>query len=196
VSAPLLKFPSTFFFFAMDPFVGEIRIMPYSFITNGWAQCSGQLLAINRYTALFALLGTTYGGDGRTTFALPNLNGRAVVGAGQGPGLSSYPQGTVVGTETVTLNQTQLPAHTHAIGPLTVPVNSANATVVSPAGAVFAEVPGSSAFGGGTANGPMAAGLLSGTTDAIGSSTPHENRMPHLALSYVIALQGVFPQRQ
>lgn len=180
----------------MDQFIGEIRLLPYSFAPNNWARCNGQLISISQNTALFALLGTTYGGDGRTTFALPNLNGRAVVGAGQGPGLSSYPQGTAVGTEAVSLTQAQLPAHTHTIGPVTIPVNSANANVVSPAGAVFAKVAGSSAFGGGTANGPMAAGLLNGTTDSIGGGTPHENRMPFLAVAYCIALTGIFPQRQ
>lgn len=181
-----------------DPFVGELRIMPYggtgTYIPNGWAQCNGQLLQIRQYTALFALLGTTYGGDGRTTFAVPNLNGRTPIGMGQGPGLSSYPMGATSGTESVTLQSTQLPAHTHALGTATVPVGGAS-TAASPAGAYLGTV-SPAAYGQGTANGPMAAGTISGPTTAVGGNQPHENRQPYLALNYYIALQGVFPQRQ
>ena len=181
----------------MDPFLGEIRIMPYSFAPRGWLPCQGQLMSIAQNTALFSLLGTQYGGDGRTTFALPDLRGRAVVGKGQGPGLSDYPQGIQIGTETVTLQSTQLPAHIHALGTVTVPVNNGAPGVTSPAGAFFAKVNGSSAFGAGTGNGPMAANMLTGTTSQVGGNTAHENRMPYLALGYCIATQGaVFPQRQ
>jgi microcystin-dependent protein len=179
----------------MDPFLGEIRIMPFPFTTRGWAACDGRLIAISQNTALFALLGTQYGGDGRTTFALPDLRGRAIVGAGQGPGLSSYPQGTRIGTETVTLNSTQLPAHTHALGTPTVAVSGATATASSPAGGFFTKV-SPETFGTGTGNGPMAANMVNGPTTAVGGSQAHENRMPYLTLSYFIAVQGVFPQRQ
>ncbi|GAB2866373.1 phage tail protein [Hymenobacter ruber] len=183
----------------MDPFVGEIRIMPYggsssNFTTNGWAPCSGQLLAIRQYTALFSLLGTTFGGNGTTTFGLPDLRGRAIVGMGQGPGLSSYPQGTQVGTETVTLDQTQMPAHTHTLGTATVAVGG-SATAASPAGGYFGAVSGGDAFGSGS-TGTMAANMVNGPTTVIGGSQPHDNHQPYLALGYFIALQGIFPPRQ
>lgn len=181
-----------------DPFVGELRIMPYggtgTFIPNGWAQCNGQLLNIRQFTALFSLLGTTYGGNGTTTFAVPDLRGRAVLGQGQGPGLSNYRIGTTAGTETVTLQAAQLPAHTHALGTATVPVGG-TASAASPAGAYMGVVNPPS-YGTGTANGPMAAGTISGTTTAVGSDQAHENRQPYLVLNYYIALQGIFPQRQ
>lgn len=183
-----------------EPFLGEIRIMPYggtgTYIPNGWAQCNGQLLQIRSNTALYALLGTQYGGNGTTTFGLPNLNGRVAVGAGQGAGLSRYIQGGTAGAENVTLQLTEMPAHTHDLGNPLLPVNSANAGVNSPAGAFFSKEPNSGAFGAGTGNGPMAAGMLSGTTSPVGSGQPHENRMPYLVLNYYIATQGEFPQRQ
>ncbi|MDO7849599.1 tail fiber protein [Hymenobacter sp. M29] len=183
-----------------EPFLGEIRIMPFggntNYVPRGWARCNGQLLPIAQNSALYALLGTQYGGDGRSTFAVPNLNGRVILGAGQGAGLSPYPQGTTVGVETVTLQLAEMPAHTHDLGNPLLPVNSAAAGVNSPAGAFFAKEPGSEAFGTGTGNGPMAAGLLSGTTSQAGGSQSHENRMPYLGLNYYIATQGEFPQRQ
>jgi len=180
----------------MDPFVGEIRIMPYgsNFVTRGWLPCQGQILSIQQYTALFALLGVQYGGNGSQTFALPNLNGRAIVGAGQGGGLSSYPQGTQVGTETVTLNSAQLPAHTHGLGTATVAAGG-NATAPTPAGNYFGVVSSGDSFGSGS-TGTMAAGMVSGATTSIGSNQAHDNRPPYLALGYFIATQGVFPQRQ
>ncbi|MDO7851421.1 phage tail protein [Hymenobacter convexus] len=182
----------------MDPFLGEIRIMPYGggYLPRGWARCDGSLLPINQNTALFSLLGTFYGGNGQTTFALPDLRGRAAVGMGQGPGLSSYQIGDRVGTESQSLLQTELPAHTHSLGTVALPVSSANASVASPAGAVFAKEPDSNAFGSGTANGTMAAGVLNGTTNSVGGAQTHENRMPFLVLDYFIATAGVFPARQ
>ena len=184
-----------------EPFLGEIRIMPYggsggNYIPRGWALCSGQLLSIAQNSALYALLGTQYGGDGRTTFALPNLNGRVAVGAGQGAGLSRYTQGATAGVENVTLQLTEMPAHTHDLGNPLLPVNSAAAGVTSPAGAFFSKEPNSGAFGAGTGICPMAAGMLSGTTSLTGGSQPHENLMPYLVLNYYIATQGEFPQRQ
>jgi microcystin-dependent protein len=183
-----------------EPLVGELRIMPYggtspsAFIPRGWAPCNGQLLSIAQNTALFSLLGTAYGGDGRTTFALPDLRGRAAMGQGQGPGLSSYRIGSVAGSENVTLQSSQLPAHTHPIGTATVPVGGAS-TAASPAGAYLGTV-SPAAYGTGTSNGPMAAGTISGPTTAIGGDQGHENRQPYLALNYYIATQGMFPQRQ
>ena len=184
----------------MDPFLGELRIMPYggpsaNYIPNGWAPCNGQLLAISQNSALFALLGTMYGGNGQTTFALPDLRGRAVVGQGQGAGLSNYQQGNVVGTENVTLLTTQLPTHNHPLGTPTVAVSGAAATATSPAGGFFTTV-SPETFGSGTGNGPMAANMVNGPTSSIGGSQPHNNQMPYIGLAYYIATQGIFPARQ
>lgn len=173
----------------MDPFVGEIRIMPYSgnFITRGWAPCNGQTMSIPQNAALFSLLGVTYGGDGRTTFNLPNLNGRAIMGAGNGnrPGIA-------IGTESVTLDNTQTPLHTHSIS-TTVPVAVSGGTQNSAQGGYFTsykqEQYGASASG-------QIANVLSGSTSVVGEGQPHENRMPFLTLGYFIALTGIFPQRQ
>lgn len=179
----------------MDQFLGEIRLLPFNFAPRDWALCQGQLLPIAQNTALFSLLGTQYGGNGVTTFALPDLRGRAAVGMGQGPGLSNYPVGTQAGTENVTLISTEIPAHTHTISNASVPVNAGAATATSPASNFFAKV-SPEAYGPGTANGPMAANLLNGPTAGAGGSQPHENRQPFLVLNYCIALQGEFPQRQ
>lgn len=178
----------------MDPFLGEIRLLPFTFAPRGWALCQGQLIPIRQNTALFALLGTQYGGDGSTTFALPDLRGRAVVGKDQGPGLTNYAQGAMVGTENVTLLASEMPAHVHngaATG--TIPVSVASGTQNSPAGGYFsattAEQYGTADTGNDTAS------MLSGTATAAGGSQPHENRMPFLTLNYCIALQGIFPPR-
>ena len=177
----------------MDPFVGEIRLIAFTFAPRAWALCDGSLLSIQQNTALFALLGTQYGGDGRTTFGLPDLRGRAVVGAGQSAGLTNYTQGTLTGTESVTLLSTNLPAHTHTLS-ATVPVSTAAGTSNSPAGNYFAA--SNSQYGDSVGGGNMATALLNGASVPTGSSQPHENRMPFLVLNYCIALQGVFPQRQ
>ncbi|WP_151089228.1 phage tail protein [Hymenobacter baengnokdamensis] len=178
----------------MDPFVGEIRLMPYTFAPQGWFTCSGQLLAIQQYTALFSLLGTQYGGNGTSTFALPDLRGRACIGAGQGPGLQSYPQGTATGTESVTLLAAEMPVHTHGVS-AAVPVNTGRGTAPSPLNGYFAKT-ASEEYGSTADNGSMAAGVVTGTASPAGSSQPHDNRMPYLPLNYCIAWQGVFPQRQ
>ena len=179
----------------MDPFVGEIRLMPYSFAPRGWQLCDGSLLQIRQNTALFSLLGTRYGGDGQNTFAIPDLRGRAAVGMGQGPGLTNYPQGTKAGTEAVTLQLQQMPAHIHSMtGSATLPASTGSGAKSTPTGNYFAKEPveqyGQAANGGNTK--PM----LNGTTSAAGGGQPHENRMPFLVMNYCIALQGVFPQRQ
>ena len=173
----------------MDVFLGEIRLMPYggNFVTRGWAACNGQLLAINQNTALFALLGTTFGGNGTNTFALPNLNGRAIVGAG-----STYQPGTTQGTETVTLTREQMPSHAHTLS-ATVAVSSANGGQSGASSGYFA-ANAKEQYGEGASG--QTANVLSGTTAPVGSNQPHENRMPFLALGYFIAVQGIFPQRQ
>jgi microcystin-dependent protein len=168
---------------AVTPFIGEISLVPYNFAPRGWAFCQGQILSIAQNTALFSLLGTTYGGNGQTTFALPDLRGRAPIGAGQGPGLSNITLGEQAGLESVTLLTTQIPSHTH-----TAAATQAAATSTRPAGNVPA--------GGGSYN-PTSDGstLASGFIGNTGSGQPHENRPPYLGLNYVIALEGVFPSR-
>ena len=172
--------------------------MAFTFPPRGWLLCQGQLLAIQSNTALFALLGTQYGGDGRTTFALPDLRGRTHVGVGQGAGLSQYSQGAVTGTESVTLQSTEMPAHTHTVNPATMPVSSAPGSQTSPVNTYFAQAAGTPTpmqYGADT-GGNMAADAVSGNSGLTGGGLPHENRMPFLALEYCIATQGVFPQRQ
>lgn len=167
------------------PFIGEVRLFGGNFAPLGWALCQGQLMAISQNDALFALIGTTYGGDGQTTFALPNLAGRIPLHQGQGPGLAPRTMGEQAGTETVTLSASQIPAHTHAlIG------NSAAAAGTSPAGALLAATSVAS-YDTGAAATPMAAGAVG----IAGGSQPHENMAPTLALNYIIALEGIFPSR-
>jgi microcystin-dependent protein len=172
-----------------DPFVGEIRIFPFNFAPLGWALCNGQILPISQYAALFSLLGVAYGGDGRTTFGLPNLPGRAPVSVGQGPGLSLYALGEVGGETAVTVLATQMPAHTHSV----------QAKETPPAAGDGA--PGSSVFLARSTDGLAYAnaadpGLMSPSAISIaGGSEPHNNLMPYLTFNFCIALQGVFPTR-
>lgn len=166
-----------------EPFIGEIRLVPYNFEPRGWAFCNGQLLPISQNTALFSLLGTNYGGDGRTTFALPDLRGRVAVSQGTGPGLSNVVLGEVGGAEQVTLTQAQMPAHGHLAS-----VCGAGATANRPAG----QVP--------SAGGSYAASSDGGTFNPSfvqnsGGSQPVGTRPPYLGLSYIIALEGIFPSR-
>lgn len=170
-----------------DPFIAEIRLFPFNFAPRGWAFCNGQLLAISQNTALFSLLGTTYGGDGITTFALPNLNGRVPMHPGQGPGLSPHDLGEFGGAETVTLLSSEMPAHTHALT-----ASATDAGERSPAGQQPANELGSinsyAAPGGVT---PLAAEAVTPT----GGSQPHNNTQPSLVLAFAIALQGIYPSR-
>lgn len=179
----------------MDPFVGEIRAVGFNFAPRGWALCQGQLLNISQNAALFSLLGTYYGGDGRSTFGLPDLRGRLIVQPGQGAGLSAYQLGQLSGTESETLLATQLPAHTHQASGLTVSASSATTNEVSnPAG----NVPASSNAVQRYSTSPdvqMATGSVTGTATPVGDGGAHPNLLPYLALNYVIALTGIFPQR-
>lgn len=167
------------------PFIGEIRMFGGNFAPRGFAFCNGQLLAIAQNDALFALIGTTYGGDGQTTFALPDLRGRIPVHAGQGPGLSSYSLGESSGTEAVTLTVQQLPAHTHAPQG-----QSAAGSQAGPDGGVWA----SSAQNQFSANAPNAA-MSNAAIGPAGGSQPHDNMAPFQVVSFIIALEGVFPSR-
>jgi microcystin-dependent protein len=173
-----------------DPFVAEIRIFPFNFAPKGWAFCNGQLLPLSQNTALFSLLGTTYGGDGKSTFALPNLQGSAPIHAGQGPGLSLYDLGQEGGSETVTLLQTEMPSHPHSMlsAPTIVAADSdictGNSMGKSSQGNVYSPF-----------SAPSAVQLSPSALAVAGSSLPHNNMMPYLTLNFNIALQGVFPAR-
>jgi microcystin-dependent protein len=168
-----------------NPFIAEIRIFAGNFAPRGWAFCNGQILPISQNTALFSLLGTTYGGDGRTNFALPNLQGRFPMHPGQGPGLSLRSLGEINGSEAVTLTINELPAHAHALNA------AADATSVVPTG-LLPGTPASAKIYGGTSNPTTLAGAAVG---ASGGSQPHNNMQPYLTLNFIIALQGVFPPR-
>jgi len=164
-------------------------IVPYNFAPRGWAFCQGQLLAISQNTALFALLGTTYGGNGITTFGLPDLRGRVPVHVGQGPGLSPYDLGQVGGTETVTLTSGQLAPHTHPANCL-----NANGNQPSPNNNIWSSDLGqANQYGTTKAAGTMAANIIGPSGG--GNNQPHNNIQPYQTLNYVIALQGIFPQR-
>lgn len=166
-----------------DPFLGELKLASFNFAPKGWAQCNGQLMPINQNQALFALLGTTYGGNGTTNFALPNLQGRAPLHRGNGVVL-----GQMAGAETVTLNSSQLPTHTHT---LTASADIANASV--PAGALPAAKPrgGMNRYALDGNDTVMGASSLT----SIGGSQPHQNMQPYTVLMWIIALQGIFPSQ-
>jgi microcystin-dependent protein len=170
-----------------DPFVAEIRIFPFTFPPKGWAFCNGQLLPISQNTALFALLGTFYGGDGKSTFALPGLQGSAPIHQGQGPGLSEYIIGQQGGTQTVSLLESEIPVHTHFLRCAT--QDSADVGLINP-NATFAQAGGGSPYQA-SSNTQLAPQALTPT----GGDLPHNNMMPFLTLNFNIALQGVFPQR-
>lgn len=170
-----------------DPFVAEIRIFPFNFAPKGWAWCNGQLLPISQNTALFSLLGTTYGGDGRTNFALPNLQGRAPMHPGQGPGLSQHDLGETGGSETVTLLQTEIPSHRHQFRANV--LDSADTNAASPTASLALS-------SGGTLY--QTASNVTMDPNAMapaGGSLPHNNMQPYLTMYFNIAMQGVFPPR-
>jgi microcystin-dependent protein len=171
-----------------DPFVAEIRIFPFNFAPKGWAWCNGQLLPISQNTALFSLLGTTYGGDGKSNFALPDLEGRAPMHPGQGPGLSLHDLGETGGSETVTLLQSEIPAHAHTLRAAT---DQADVIVPGPTSSL-ALSSGGTIYATASNLVPMAPQALS----PAGGSTPHNNLMPYLTFYFNIALQGVYPPRQ
>jgi microcystin-dependent protein len=176
----------------MDPFLGEIRLMPYLFTSRGWLPCQGQQMSIQQNTALFSLLGITFGGDGKTTFGLPDLRGRAIVGQGQGPGLRNYSAGEQTGTETVKLALAEMPAHAHAMS-ASVPASNTGGTVASPKGSFFAQE-AVEQYSGTPDGGTMAPTLMYGDTDMVGGGEAHDNMMPYLVLAYCIAIDGVYPQ--
>jgi microcystin-dependent protein len=165
----------------MDPFIGEIKMFGGNFAPQGWAFCDGSLLPISQYDALFSLLGTTYGGDGQTTFALPDLRGRVPIHVN-----SAYPQGAQVGSETVTLTQDQMPAHTHLATALT---NAGSAN--NPGGHVWA---GSTTSDNRYIGSLNAAGTFNpAALQPAGGNQPHDNMQPYLVINFIIALEGIYP---
>jgi microcystin-dependent protein len=171
-----------------DPFVAEIRIFPFNFPPKGWAWCDGQLMPISQNTHLFALLGTTYGGNGKSTFGLPNLQGSAPMHPGQGPGLSPHFLGESGGTQAVTLLQSEIPAHSHGV--LAAPGFVAGDTNI-PGGNAFAKSSQGNVY---TAAGALTQMSFNELTPA-GGDQPHNNMMPYLTCYFNIALQGVDPPR-
>ena len=178
-----------------DPFIGEIMLFAGNYTVNGYAMCDGQLLPINQYQALFSLLGTTYGGNGTTTFGLPDLRGRFPMHFGQGPGLTGHVLGERAGAETTTLTTAQMPTHNHSLGVLSAP-----GTTTSPAGN-FPAVPAAQAASSEDNVTVKAYGAAANTTAAptaigtAGSSQAHSNMNPYLALNFQIALNGIYPSR-
>lgn len=172
-----------------DPYIGEIRMFAGSFAPRGWALCNGQELPISANTALFSILGTQYGGNGRTTFALPNLQGASPMHQGDGPGLTPRSVGETGGEATVTLTQSQLPVHTHTAVGTTTPASSS-----TPEQNLWADAPDR----GGALYSDFSTSLVSMAGNAFspaGSGLPHNNMAPYLAVSFIIALQGIFPTR-
>ena len=206
---------------AQEPFIGEIRWVGFNFAPRGWADCNGQLLPIAQNTALFSLLGTTYGGNGQTTFALPDMRGRVSVHVGMGPGLSNRDLGEVGGAEAHSLSVNEMPAHNHPLGthshtipalPVGLGASSAAATGVDPAGNVLAAAtvtgngnpkvtkiynsgPANVSLGVGGATEPSTTGDATGNTAVAGGSQPHSIMQPFLAVRCIIALEGIFPSR-
>ena len=168
-----------------EPYVGEIRMFAGNFAPSGWAFCDGQLLAVNQNDALFSLLGTIYGGDGRTTFGLPDMRGRIPIHAGSGPGLSPRQLGAKSGAEKETLSTSQLPSHSHNFQAVNASANQSN-----PGGNMIASGPSISYY---TAGDPNTA--LGDSTSANGGSRSHSNLMPFLCVNYIIALFGIYPSR-
>lgn len=168
-----------------EPFVGEIQMFGGNFAPRGWALCNGQLLLISQYEPLFALIGTTYGGDGESTFALPDLRGRVPVGVGTGPGLSPVGWGAKAGTETVTLTPAEIPSHSHAL--FADPAMATNTT--DPQGAMLADTGADAVYGPPT----PAANMDAASIDAAGGNQAHENVAPSITVNFIIALLGIFP---
>lgn len=176
-----------------EPFISEIRMFGLNFAVRAWAFCDGQLLPIAQNSALFSLLGTTYGGDGRTSFALPDMRGRVPIHPGTGPGLSSYSLGQKGGAESVTLNTNEIPSHTH-IATTTLKAVNTTANLQSPSGAYLA---GDTTYATDVGRGAvdMNAGSAATTVANTGNSQAHTNLQPFLAVNFEIALQGLFPSR-
>ncbi|ASS49285.1 MAG: phage tail protein [Candidatus Fluviicola riflensis] len=182
-----------------EPFVGEVKLLGFQFPPLGYSLCQGQTMSIAEYTALFALIGTTYGGNGTTTFNLPDLQGRVPIGQGQGPGLPDYTIGEEAGSPTVTLTSANLPAHIHTVNSMRVALKVNNA--IADSGTPLEGYPGTSGTNvwaeSATTGATMAAdgAVVSGSTDITGSNMPVSITNPYLVLNYSIAIEGIFPSR-
>ncbi len=172
----------------MDPFVAEIRIFPFNFAPKGWAFCDGQILPLSQNTALFSLLGTTYGGDGKSNFALPDMQGNVPMHPGQGPGLSLHDLGETGGSDTVSLLESEIPSHSHTMMSLPAPGNR-----TAPGGNSMARVSGT--VGPYIAPPTTTANMADSAVTPAGGDQPHNNLQPYLTLNFCIALQGVYPPR-
>jgi microcystin-dependent protein len=171
-----------------NPFVAEIRIFPFNFAPKGWAFCDGQILPLSQNTALFSLLGTTYGGDGKSNFALPNMQGNAPMHPGQGPGLSLHDLGETGGSDTVTLLESEMPSHSHGLMASLIQATSQTpGPTVGPAHARTIQAYSTTTTGLVT--------MSDNTVAPAGGDQPHNNLMPYLTLNFCIALQGVYPPR-
>jgi microcystin-dependent protein len=172
-----------------NPFVAEIRIFPFNFPPKGWAFCDGQILPLSQNTALFSLLGTTYGGDGKSNFALPNMQGNAPMHPGQGPGLSLHDLGETGGSDTVTLLESEIPSHSHSVEAST---TSAASPTPGPT-VTLGKANGITAYS--TITNANIVSMSDNTVAPAGGDQPHNNLMPYLTLNFCIALQGVYPPR-
>ncbi len=171
----------------MDPFIGQLILFAGDFAPRGWAMCDGQLLPIANYTALFSLLGTTYGGDGRTSFALPDLRGRAALHPGSGPGLTPRSRGERIGSEGVRLTTSQMPSHSHSVS-----CQSTQGSLGTPSGNFLA---GDRAGADDVYSNVSDAKMNGAMIEAVGGNAEHPNMQPSLGINYIIALQGVYPSR-
>lgn len=171
----------------MDVFIGSLMLVPYNYAPRGFAMCDGRTLPVAQYAALFSLLGNQFGGDGRTTFALPDLRGRVPIGAGQGPGLANYPQAAAGGDVSATVTAPQMAAHNHPVKASTGRVDATSAAGALPAKAT----PNVFSATGATPNTTLAAGAVA----AAGQGSPHSNLMPYTSLNWIIALEGLYPVR-
>lgn len=179
----------------MEGTTGEIRLFASAFVPRDWVSCNGTLLPINRYTALFALIGNVYGGDGKTTFGLPDLRGRTVVGAGQGPGLSPYALGQMGGRNNVSLSSANLPPHTHpCTAAVSIPAYSDEGNSNTPGGNVLAAL--ESMYSDQAGDTKMKASSYTVTVSTVGKNTPLNLNQPSLGMNYIICLNGEFPPRQ
>ena len=180
-----------------EPFIGEVKLLAFDFAPKSYMQCAGQILSIASNTALFSLLGTTYGGNGQTTFALPDLRGRMPIGQGTGPGLPSHSMGEAAGTPTATLLTSNLPAHIHTLSNVSVKIKASNANAdESAAEGGFPALANANVYTSGAQAGVYTGGTqVTGTTDVTGSSIPFNIMNPYLVMNYSIAIYGIFPSR-
>lgn len=181
----------------MEPFIGQVMLFAGNFAPRGWAFCHGQLLPISGNEALFSLIGTTYGGDGRTTFGLPDLQGRSVVGTGNGPGLTPTPWGARGGAESHTLNVLEMPSHNHMVGTLsgTIGCNEEDGTTDEPTGNTFGVSSNGTPYNADANDRTLGQVVMSGETALQGGNRSFGIRNPFLSMNYVIALQGIYPSR-